>query len=334
MTPQRPLEERGSGAASAATAPAAVLASRMAAALVPHEPGWRLPRLTSLARRYSVSIAEIDAAIGELAARHLVRRLPDGQVYRASPAEYWVPLAGVPGLVSHVDPMGGQLACKSRTISRRRPPEDIARSLGLAPDELTVAVRCLWTVGGEPAALCATYLAERFAGTLGAPPAVTLSPAAGDGAAGSPSSVAQNPATDPRHTRQPVGEPIRSRASRGYPGPAEKTTGVCSEPPRGTFLFSWGPEAAATAQPQAVLLEMGPPPPAAARTLRMAVGEPVATVTVSFADPATQTLVATTMAMLRPHLFRVILAAPQGITAGSVKDFGQAWEHAAQDWEP
>src|SRR5262249_33743657 len=105
-------------------AAAAVLADRLAAALVHHEPGWRLPRLTALARRYSVSSAEIDAAIEELAARHLVRRLPDGQVYRASPAEYWVPLEGVFGLVSRVDPMGGHLACTSRHATVRRPPED------------------------------------------------------------------------------------------------------------------------------------------------------------------------------------------------------------------
>jgi hypothetical protein len=32
-------------------------------ALVHHEPGWRLPRHTVLARRYNVSTAEIDAAI-------------------------------------------------------------------------------------------------------------------------------------------------------------------------------------------------------------------------------------------------------------------------------
>jgi DNA-binding transcriptional MocR family regulator len=74
---------------------AGVLADRMAAALVQHEPGWRLPRLTAMARRFNVSAAEIDAAIDELAARHLLRRLPDGQVYRASPAEYRVPLEGL-----------------------------------------------------------------------------------------------------------------------------------------------------------------------------------------------------------------------------------------------
>src|ERR1700678_3497892 len=80
-----------------------VLATRRAAALVHHEPGWRLPRHSALARRYNVSPAEIDAAVSELASRHLVRRLADGQVYRASPAEYVIGLEGVPGLLSHVD---------------------------------------------------------------------------------------------------------------------------------------------------------------------------------------------------------------------------------------
>ena len=129
-------EDEGRTGSRGRPAPAAaVLADRLAAALVHHEPGWRLPRLTALARRYSVSSSEIDAAIDELAARHLVRRLPDGQVYRASPAEYRVPLEGVFGLTSHADPMGGQLACKSRHTTMRRPPEDIGRSLGLPPGE-------------------------------------------------------------------------------------------------------------------------------------------------------------------------------------------------------
>ena len=41
------------------------LADRMAAALVHREPGWQLPRRSALARRYNVSMAEIDVAIGE-----------------------------------------------------------------------------------------------------------------------------------------------------------------------------------------------------------------------------------------------------------------------------
>jgi hypothetical protein len=69
-----------------------------------------------------VTIAEIDAAIEILAERHLLTRLPDGQVFRASPAEYRLTLEGLPGFASQVDPMGGELACKSRTVSRRRRP--------------------------------------------------------------------------------------------------------------------------------------------------------------------------------------------------------------------
>src|SRR6266566_367338 len=153
------------------TAAAAILADRLAAALVHHEPGWRLPRLTALARRYSVSSSEIDSAIDELAARHLVRKLPDGQVYRASPAEYWVPLEGIFGLVSRVDPMGGQLACTSRHTTMRRPPEDIGRTLSVASGEPVLAVRCIWTVGGEPGALTTSYLPERIAAALGVVPA-------------------------------------------------------------------------------------------------------------------------------------------------------------------
>ena len=59
---------------------AGVLADRMAAALVHREPGWKLPRRSALARRYNVSLTEIDAALDDLARRSLVRRLPDGQL--------------------------------------------------------------------------------------------------------------------------------------------------------------------------------------------------------------------------------------------------------------
>jgi DNA-binding GntR family transcriptional regulator len=310
------------GAAGAAYRPAsaAVLADRMAAALVHHEPGWRLPRLTALARRYSVSTAEVDAAIDELAARHLVRRLPDGQVYRASPAEYWVPLEGVFGLASHVDPMGGQITCKSRNSSRRRPPEDIGRSLGLAPGEPAVAVRCLWTVGGEPGALSASYLAERFAtavGELPAKAATDMVPVNGTfGLLGS----------EPLAEQSLPGAPAAGSLAGELPFPRGN-----SDSPRGTFLFPWGPEAEAAARPAAVQIEMGLPPPSAARSLRMTAGEPVATVTITFADPTSRAAVALTMAMLRPELFRVVLAVPG---AGNAEGFRTTWTHAEGDWEP
>jgi DNA-binding GntR family transcriptional regulator len=135
-----------------------VLADRLAAALVHHEPGWRLPRHSALARRYNVSVAEIDAAVEELVGRHLVRRLADGQLYRASPAEYVIGLEGVPGLASYVDAMGGEFTCRSRQVTWRLPPEDIVWALRLEPDQQVCVVRFLWTAGGEPAALCTTYV--------------------------------------------------------------------------------------------------------------------------------------------------------------------------------
>ncbi|HUY51358.1 MAG TPA: UTRA domain-containing protein [Streptosporangiaceae bacterium] len=145
---------------------ASVLAERMAAALLHHEPGWRLPRHTALARRYNVTTAEIDAAIDLLAERHLLTRLPDGQVFRASPAEYRLALEGLPGFATHVDPMGGELVCKSRNVSKRRAAEDIARALGAPPGNELLTIRCLWTVGGEPAAFSASYLPAEMEGLV------------------------------------------------------------------------------------------------------------------------------------------------------------------------
>jgi hypothetical protein len=143
---------------------AGILADRLAAILVHHEPGWRLPRHTALARRYNVSTAQIDAAVTELIARHLIRRLPDGQLYRVSPVEYLIPLEGVPGLGSRIDPMGGDLTCRSRQTSWRRVPQDIAWALHVDPDEPVCVVRAVWASGGEPAAYGTTYLPADLAG--------------------------------------------------------------------------------------------------------------------------------------------------------------------------
>lgn len=157
---------RGGRGAQVAGPAVSVLADRLAAALVHHEPGWRLPRHSALARRYNVSAAEIDAAIEELVSRHLVRRLADGQVYRASPAEYVISLEGVPGLASFVDAMGGEFSCRSRQVSWRLPPEDISWALRMQADQQVCVVRYLWTASGEPAALSTTYLP----GDIGVPP--------------------------------------------------------------------------------------------------------------------------------------------------------------------
>jgi DNA-binding GntR family transcriptional regulator len=142
---------------------AGVLADRMAAALVHREPGWRLPRRSALARRYNVSLTEIDAAITDLARRSLVRRLPDGQLYRASPADYWIPLEGVGGLSTRLDPMGSAITCQSRHVSRREAPQDVAWALGLPTGAPIRVVRCVWSAAGDPAAVSTAYLYDSSA---------------------------------------------------------------------------------------------------------------------------------------------------------------------------
>ena len=130
----------------------------MAAALVHREPGWQLPRRSALARRYNVSMAEIDVAIGELARRSLIRRLPDGQLYRASPAEYLIPVEGVGGLSTRLDPMGGEISCQARHVSQRDAPQDVAWSLGVAGESEVRIIRCVWAVGAEPVAISTAYV--------------------------------------------------------------------------------------------------------------------------------------------------------------------------------
>jgi DNA-binding GntR family transcriptional regulator len=137
---------------------AGVLADRMAAALVHREPGWRLPRRSALARRYNVSLTEIDAALSDLARRSLVRRLPDGQLYRASPADYWIRVEGAGGLGTRLDPMGTTITCQTRHVSRREAPQDVAWALGLPAGAPIRVVRCVWSAGGDPAAVSTAYL--------------------------------------------------------------------------------------------------------------------------------------------------------------------------------
>ncbi len=264
-------EDEGRVLAPGRSTSASVLAERMAAALLHHEPGWRLPRHTALARRYNVTTAEIDAAIELLAARHLLSRLPDGQVFRASPVEYRLVLEGMPGFGTQVDPMGGELVCKTRNVTKRRPAEEIARAIGMTPGMDLLTIRCLWTVGGEPAAYSASYL----------PP--QLETLAGD--------VAGMPAP---------------------PAPAVRYGRAC-----------------------AFQVEFQPPAPSVGRSLRLVAGEPAATVTVRFEDPAQRGVVVLAVAVLRPDMFRIVVESP-GIPKPTVgpDGFPGAWTQAAGDWEP
>jgi hypothetical protein len=307
---------------------AGVLAGRIAATLVHHEPGWRLPRLTTMARRYQVNVGEIEAAIDDLVSRHLVRRLPDGQLYRASPAEYRLTLAGVAGLAGHVDPMGGELACTSHQATRRRVPEDIGRALRIAPGAPVVAIKCVWAVGGEPGALSASYVPEQFAAKLG--------DSLGEGAPGesSPPPAATSPARPPAGTLAAAAS--LTEPTPGLPGRPSAPCDPAAESAAFPFAFPLPLRSAAVgaAYPYALQIEMGPPPPSAGRRLRISVGEPVITVTASYVDPRAGLPVALTMAMLRPELFRIVVeATPAGISADGKGGLTTAWTQDGLGWE-
>ncbi len=228
-----------------------VLADRMAAALVHREPGWQLPRRSALARRYNVSIAEIDAAIGELTRRSLIRRLPDGQLYRASAAAYLIPLEGVGGLSTRLDPMGGEISCTGRHVSLRAAPQDVAWALGVAGANPVRIIRCAWAAGGEPVAISTAYVAGEAA----------------DVAAAEPSAF----------------------------------EAILHAPP--------GTARAAAVRARAVDLELTPPQPSVARSLRLLPGQPAISVTIRFDDRAAGTPAGLTVVTLKPHYFRVVIQA-------------------------
>lgn len=307
---------------------AQILADRMATLLESHEPGWRLPRQSALARRFNVGVAEINAAITELTTRHLLRRLPDGHVYRASPAEYHLSLDGVPGLGARIDPMGGELACENRYVSWRRVPEDVGWTLGIGAGDRVCVVRQVWTAGGERAAVSTTYLPERLAAKVPAlsvlpTPAVPSQPGRASGASrpGQPSAqpgLPDGPLSLPALLNgMPVPQDpdllLRDRAGGGSADETRKAQ----------------PEALA-GQPQSLYLEMQCPPPSAARILRLAHGQPAVLVSVRFDDPSLGTPVALTVGAFRPDLFRIVVTAaatplPDGDQGSSVG----AWTHVA-----
>jgi len=236
-----------------------VLADRIAAALVHREPGWRLPRRSALARRYNASIAEIDAAIGELSRRSLIRKLPDGQLYRASPAEYLIPLEGIGGLSTRLDPMGGEIACQSRHVSQRGAPQDVAWALGVEGEAPLRIIRCVWVVDAEPVAISTAYVPEAVADSL-------------------------------------TGEDQESFEAMLHSIPA----------------LSPGTQ---PARARAVDLELSPPQPSVARSLRLVPGQSAFSVTIRFDDHAAGDPVGLTVVVLKPDQFRVVIEAGGPIAA-------------------
>jgi hypothetical protein len=329
---------------------AEVLADRLAIALVRHEPGWRLPRHTILARQYNVSTAQIDAAISELISRHLIRRLPDGRLHRVSPVEYLIPLEGVPGLRSKIDPMGGGLTCRNRQTSWHRVPEDIGWALHVDPAEPVCVVRAVWTASGEPAAYATTYLPTDMAGAfLGTAP-----PSADEADHPAPADTASEPADVPpaAETGEADGAgapPGDSRAPAAGSGmkPARSDAGALAAAAGAGAALSLLPltscpelsealrsDLAAMGKPAALHVEMQLPPGSIARSLRLSAGQPAAMVTVRFDDPATGRPAALTVAVLRPELFRIVLqTAEVPLPDGEEGSLSPTWTYTAEGWE-
>ena len=129
-------------------------------------PAGGCPASVSWPAALASSTAEIEAAVADLASRHLVRELRDGQVYLASAAEYLTTFEPLPGLGSVIDPMGATITCTEQRIMQRPVPEEARRALRLAPGAQACTVQRSWTVGRCPAAVSTTYLPAYLASLL------------------------------------------------------------------------------------------------------------------------------------------------------------------------
>ena len=137
-------------------------------------------------------------------------------------------------------------------------PEDIGWALRIDPAGQVWVVHTVWAAGDEPAAYVTTYLPPDAAGAIpGVDPPGT--------------DEAGAPAADGRGTASPPA-PGRWRPAR-RPG----------QTPPGGDLVTLG----TMGEPAALYVEMQPPPPSVARSLRLSAGQSAVKVTVRFEDPGT-----------------------------------------------
>ena len=256
------------------TAPS-VLVERIASSLVNHQPGWRLPRASELARRHNVSNDEVHAALDELVARQIARESADGRLYRASPAEYLISFEGPTGLGATVDPMGRKIACLSYGAARQPAPEPAAAALGVSPGEPVSVLRAVWAVDTAPAAVSTTYLARH--------PAQPKELAAWLAVAADGGILPVSPPAEGELTGTGTGEPAAS--------PARDLAG--DPPQRG--------------RPWAVSIQMDLPPVSIARRLRMRPGQLALLVTVLSRQGSGSGPAGLTATVLRPDMFTVSL---------------------------
>jgi hypothetical protein len=266
-----------------------VLAGRVAATLVSHDPGWRLPRPSEIARRHNVPVDDVHAAIRELVGRNLIRQAPDGYLYLTGPAEYRASLEGITGLSTHVDPMGGNLTCTSYGVSRQAVSTDAASALRVEAGSQVGVLRLAWALNGAPAAMSTTYLT----GDILEPEALDrwLADKAerGELPIPSPGPVPADPVSLPEPPAGPLESPSKRESPAGLGPLADE---------------QWR-------KPHAVSVQMQLPSASAARRLRLNPGQMALIVTMLFCDGPEHQPAALTVTVLRPDLFRVRLETPQ-----------------------
>jgi len=227
-------------------------------------------------------------------------------VHRVSPAEYLIPLEGIPGLRSRIDPMAGELTLRTRQASWRRVPEDIAWALRVDPAEQVWVVHTVWAVGDEPAAYVMTYLSAVAAAAI---PGI------------------DPPGTD--ETGAPAGADTATEPAAIPPGSEAGEPAGATSPPGGDLAA-----VGAVGKPAAVHVEMQPPPPSIARSLRLSAGQSAAKVTVRFDDPAIDRPAALTVAVLRPELFRIVVQTAEApVPSGEAGSVPGAWVRTIEGWD-
>jgi hypothetical protein len=279
-----------------------VLVERIAASLVNHEPGWRLPRASELARRHNVGTDEVHAALDELVARQLAREAADGHLYRASPAEYLISVDGLAGLNAMVDPMGRKLTCLSYGAARQPAPEAAAAALRVRPGEAVSVLRLVWAVDGAPAAVSTTYLARYAAEPRDL--AAWLAATAGGGAL---------PVSPPAGNESTLVDDADLPASPGG-GPADPRRRESGQPGR----------------PWAVSVQMDLPPVSVAKRLRLRTGQLAVLVTVLSRQGPGSGPAGLTATVLRPDMFGVSLVTGPPAPGGDGLD--PAWSLAATEY--
>ena len=137
------------------------------------------------------------------------------------------------------------------------------------------------------------------------------------------------PGIDPTGTGEtpaPAGADTATEPA-GTPSSGEADEPAGARAPPGSDLAAVG----AVGKPAALHVEMQPPPPSIARSLRLSAGQPAVKVTVRFDDPATGRPAALTVAVLRPELFRIVVqTADMPLPGGEAGGAPGAWARAAE----